>query len=401
MEDPHNIIGPAKAILYLDQFIISNITVLLDPDSPRYDRVVQDPYWLKLYTKLDRLLRLQLIVCPDSHFHRTESLISQEPSFESLQDVYSYLSNDCTFKDATSTLNWQVQHYFRDYVNDHPEREPPIPATEFIIGDPNEWQDRIRVTVPYPSDADEVALLRNERGEQHRGLEEVFKKWQLDKTPFTRSAEEEARALGGAIFASFRADLRKQMTYGLRMAAPNSLLDLLPSPLAQLVYNMFRILAEHSITDPLQQLQKVGEYLESPHFFHVPFVRLSAMLYASIARKAQAGRRALPNEGTITDVTAIAAILPYCDAMFIDREMAGYLREAPLESEVEKFGTRIFASNIRSDFLAYLEEIETKAGPAHLRLVKAVYGEDWLEPFMDVVTQGRGSRQRDTGRGLR
>ena len=34
-----------------------------------------------------------------------------------------------------------------------------------------------------------------------------------------------------------------------------------------------------------------------------------------------------PSKGTFTDVNAIASILPYCDALFVDAEMAGYLGE--------------------------------------------------------------------------
>lgn len=93
-----NLTNTPKRIIYLDQGAISNIAKVLNPDFPRRERLLKsEPFWLELYKKLDRLRRLQLIVCPQSYLHLTESMISTEKSFESLQYVYSYLSNGCHF----------------------------------------------------------------------------------------------------------------------------------------------------------------------------------------------------------------------------------------------------------------------------------------------------------------
>ena len=391
-----NLTNTPKKIIYLDQFVISNITKILDPSFPRREHLLKSqPFWLELYQKLDHLLKLQLIVCPDSYYHRTESLLSSDPDFDSLQDVYSYLSNDCTFQDDTMILRWQILHHFRNYLDGHPERERVIPVSEVVFGDLDEWQDRIRVTVPYRPEAGEVASLRDRRVKQHSSLEEVFKRWQLDRTSFKLSVQEEAQALGQAIMGVFFSHLKQWMSFSLGLTTPQSPLEWLPPPAASLVYDMFRVLEEHYISDPMEQLKKVSEYLQSPHFLRIPFVRISSMLYATIARKAQAGRRSPPNEGTITDVTAIATMLPYCQAMFLDKEMASYLREVPLKEEVERFGTRIFSLNSKADFLAYLDELEAKAGERHVRWIKLTYGPKWLEPFMDVVVYGKRRRERE------
>ena len=88
-----NLIDAPKKIVYLDQNVISNMTKVLDPDFlRREDLLKREPFWLAIYKKLHRLLRLQLIVCPASHFHEAESRLSGNPSFESLQRVYSSLS---------------------------------------------------------------------------------------------------------------------------------------------------------------------------------------------------------------------------------------------------------------------------------------------------------------------
>lgn len=211
-----NLTNTPKKIIYLDQFVISNITKILNPSFPRREHLLKtQPFWLELYRKLDRLLKLQLIVCPDSYYHRTESLLSGDPDFDSLQDVYSYLSNDCTFQDGTMILRWQLLHHFRDYINDHPEREPVIPASDVIHGDPDRWHDRLRVTVPYRPDANEIASFRSQREKQYGTVEGVFKKWQQNSTSFKLSVQEEAQALGRAIIEVFASHLANLMAYSL------------------------------------------------------------------------------------------------------------------------------------------------------------------------------------------
>lgn len=391
-----NLTNTPKKIIYLDQFVISNITKTLDPSFPRREYLLKtQPFWLELYRKLDRLLKLQLIVCPDSYYHRTESLLSGDPDFDSLQDVYSYLSNDCTFQDGTLILRWQLLSHFRDYIKGHPEREPVIPASDVTYGDPDKWHDRFRVTVPYRPDANEIASLRSQREKQYGTVEGIFKKWQQHSTSFKLSVQEEAQALGRAIIEGFFSHLTKMMAYSFGLETPQSPLEWLPPPTMSLVFDMFRILEENKISDPMEKLKKVDEYLQSPHFLRLPFVRLSSMLYAAIARKASS-MKSPPNRGTTTDVTVIASVLPYCHAMFVDNGMAGYLGEKPLRDEVSHFGARIFSPKLKTAFLLYLEELEITADERHLKWVKMTYPKKlFAEPFMDVVAYGKRRRERE------
>src|SRR5205823_5481268 len=116
-------------------------------------------------------------------------------------------------------------------------------------------------------------------------------------------------------------------------------------------------------------------------------------LFAAIARRAP-DMKAPPNIGTTTDVMIIAALLPYCHAMFVDKPMRGHLIDRPLSDEVARFGTRIFSSNSMADFLAYLDEIEAGASEQHLACVKMTYGEEWLEPFVGLIEWKR-RRERE------
>jgi hypothetical protein len=72
-----------KAIIYVDQFAISNMMKAIDDTASGHGRAKADPFWLELFEALERSCKLQLAICPDSDQHHQESLVS--PFFESLE----------------------------------------------------------------------------------------------------------------------------------------------------------------------------------------------------------------------------------------------------------------------------------------------------------------------------
>ena len=79
----------------------------------------------------------------------------------------------------------------------------------------------------------------------------------------------------------------------------------------------------------------------------------------------------------------LSAYLPYCDAMFVDREMHRLLDEPPLKTAVN-YGTKVFYPRSKREFLNYLDQIENSASAEHLAKVREVYGDDWEEPYVEV-----------------
>ena len=59
-----------KRIIYLDQFVISNMMKELDPAHKH-----AQGFYQSLFERLDRLSKLQLIVCPDSPIQDHESVV--------------------------------------------------------------------------------------------------------------------------------------------------------------------------------------------------------------------------------------------------------------------------------------------------------------------------------------
>lgn len=71
------------------------------------------------------------------------------------------------------------------------------------------------------------------------------------------------------------------------------------------------------------------EFFRQNAFKDAPFVKISAGLYAVLAAKAAAGQKEPPNRGTISDISFISTLLPYCDAMFIDNKSRSLINDVP------------------------------------------------------------------------
>ena len=87
-----------KKVVYLDQFVISEIVNAIDPHAKAHARV--DPFWRQVFEVLERVSKLQLVVCPWSPIHRDESLLSGR--FERLQQLYEHLANGVRFDHPSS-----------------------------------------------------------------------------------------------------------------------------------------------------------------------------------------------------------------------------------------------------------------------------------------------------------
>ena len=73
------------------------VVVALDDRAHGHDRVIAEGFWLEAFIKLDRLMMLNLIVCPDSTFHTDESLMCGDPPYTNLKKIYERLSTGATF----------------------------------------------------------------------------------------------------------------------------------------------------------------------------------------------------------------------------------------------------------------------------------------------------------------
>jgi hypothetical protein len=111
---------------------------------------------------------------------------------------------------------------------------------------------------------------------------------------------------------------------------PSALDSFINAPLlSTIVRTLLRVASPN---DPVSKegVEAVGEFLFSEEGCRAPYNWNSALLIAGLVRKVQSGQRQL-SSGTLNDVIALSSIAPYSDAIFTDDQMAGLIRENPVQ----------------------------------------------------------------------
>lgn len=371
-----------KKVIYLDQFALSNMMKALNPDTKAHKKGI-DLFWLTLFKKLDRLYKLQLIVCPDSSVHEKESRVSSH--FDAIKRVNELLSGEVCFQDIETIRNLQMLTHCQNWISGNHDKRFEFQIDSVVYGNINHWTDVIYVSSTMPWQPEWIEALRNNRVQLHERISEVFSRWQTETgQSFDFWFHEELNDYGVSI-------LKEVINYNERIIPVLSgeremhLSDFIVPPAVKTYEIVFEVFKTTGLAGK-DLGAKLYEYFRSPALVSLPFLRLSSMIFASVARKAAAGMKKLPSQGLSSDVDALSTLLPYCDAMFIDNECRAYFREEPLRSELLSFGTQLFSLSNKEAFLEYLDAIEASITEEHLQLIQLIYGDGWGEPFTTVFT---------------
>ena len=379
--------------MYLDQMVYSNMAKTLDSVWAA-NRAPQGPFPAKLFDAVERALKLQLIVCPNSTLHEKESALASHPSM--LRAIYEHLGNGVSFEHPVIIHQHQLAVGLRAALTG---QKPSYNLPRYLVlhGDVDEWMDRIRISVNMDGLEPDPTLRRRVRDRSYAAMERFFDEAR-SKTSwgFDEWYRQERRGQAECIFQLFRERLAllHRVSSGL---APFTEDVWNPRLEAEIVPALMHV-AEEVLGSRDDTLDVVLGFLFSDVAYDAPANDISALLMAAVARKAACGQRRPPSPGMWNDITAIASFLPYCDAMFLDNECAGLLREEPLRTKLAPFGTRIFSSKTGDEFLAYVAGLEEQAGPEHVRLVADVYGDDWSVPYREILVHERKRQERTTRR---
>jgi hypothetical protein len=139
-----------------------------------------------------------------------------------------------------------------------------------------------------------------------------------------------------------------------------------------LLRQVVQVVPSGSALDLRAVMEAVPEFIGSPAFGEVPFLKISSWLYATAARKAS-HQGSPPSRGFLCDVELIACLLPYCDAIFLDRQCGAYLNELRLARRLA-FDARVFSVVNKAELLAFIDELERTAPPDQVRLSDQLYG---------------------------
>ena len=343
-----------------------------------------DIFWRILFEKLDRLCKLQLIICPDSTIHTDESLMTGY--FEELKRMYELLSHGVSFERPETIEIRQLYEHAYNWISGSPEKFISLSIHDVVHGKINAWQSRLIISIDRNFQTSWIEDIRKSRNVVCAELAEVFKKWQSEKgKPFRYFFDSECSGFVSELFYSY-VDRLKRLHNISQGNAEMSIDDVFPSSSYRMIKAVFDTFEKAGIQEK-DICNKTMEYLNSKYIKDIPFLKISAMFYAAIARKAAAGKKNPPGQGMSNDISIISVIFPYCDAIFIDKECHSYIRENPLCDELN-YGTKIFSLSNKDAFLDYLEFIENSASEDHLFWLRQVYGDDWGKPYTKMYLEG-------------
>jgi hypothetical protein len=358
----------ARQLIYLDQFAISDMLKAVNPELRANPKGRADPFWIELSETLRRLLRLQLIACPQSEFHEQESAVC---SFrDELKSLYRQLSAGIGFRDPAWILRVQIHDQVTKWVHGEDVADVEINRRRVLTGDPTDWTDSVLVYFNLTDPRGHIEDLRQYRATGHLALQQLFARWRAERKAFDDVFLDMIRDWATGTLSEYWDHLEwKQQV--LNAALPPTQDLLFPPPAVEVVRTIKDAL-EHAGVAQEELLPKTGVYLDSDAIRWLPVYRLSASLWATLAVQARQRARP-PNRGMLNDIHMISTLLPYCDAMFVDSECHGLIGNLP-KAYRPRDACQVFSATNKEAFLKYLRKIESTAPEAHLEKVREVYG---------------------------
>jgi hypothetical protein len=376
-----------KQIIYLDQHVISSIAKAFRPELQRTGTMESHVRegWIKLFHKIDRLRRLQLIVCPFSMFHRRESFIVDDHIRLHLKALYKRLSNGVEFHDPMDMQAVQVLQVARHHLD--PTQPVFVRDVNLVTtGRAHSWERYSMKAAlrDYDWKPEYREMLAKQKETSDAEFESIYKKWVTGSKKIEDRIDEESKSYGEMVRRSYTSYLVQQGPIPLPAEIAGKMVwdEHAYIGLVDGVYDLFSSGA--ALTNPFIMRQVMDFFVSDELRQRAPAVRIEPLLWATLARAAQNGKKDM--EGDANDIGVIATILPYCDAIVVDNAWRARLSENPAASEVEKYEAQIFSRKNLEELMAYLDQIEAEA-PSHvLEAVKEVYGEEFgeLDPFDEV-----------------
>jgi hypothetical protein len=353
--------------MYLDQFAISSLAHIHSGSAKKLL-----PFWSQLYDKLLALSRLQAIVCPYSQGHQLETLVAT--GHEELREGFRMFAHGLQFRNFEDIRQLQILDCLEQWLNGANSYQCGVNRSHVMNDTPDVWTQCYRITAdPPPLPPSYIEALEANLNEVSTSIAYVFQHWKLhsDKTwEYWRNVE--AADFGKQLCRAYGVELKKWDDYRSGRRTPRGPYDALPQPIVKLFERIFKRL-EHSVVEENELLKKAADFMQSVWLQQAPAVSISSSIYACLARKA-ATQNKPPTRGFSNDLDVMSCLLPYCDAMFLDRECANYWREIQgTPNRRFPYATRIFSMADDDAFLDYLDELEQGVSAKQRELADQLY----------------------------
>ena len=311
--------------------------------------------------------------------HENESLLFEFG--DALKKLYENLGSGNSFKNFDTVKSDQIGELAYAWSEG---REPQFDfdASNILERNPNEWNERYYLTFgnnPFVR-ADEI---RQAREEIHAHIARLFADvWGAEKHDFHYWYDLERKGYQGwlrkAVIQSRQGRIEALSRYSpgreISLQDLNATLPSFAEALCVSLEHIMRFPRDGSERTQDERSRLETSFGEANRIAEAPFVKLSALLYASIAMRATAGQKEPPNIGTTTDIDTVSHLLPYCDLMFIDNGCRSLFLDIP-KSLRPPDTEKLFSPNTKAAFLGRLRSIRDAISKEQLDAVQEVYGD--------------------------
>jgi hypothetical protein len=141
---------PQPRVLYLDQWALSSLAKARLPGTrarfaSEHDSAAGAGAWPRLLSRIERLVKAGLLVCPPSSVHRAESSLDTR-RWDALRRLHVYLSGGARFADHKQVKRDQLYAEFCAWLDGE---EPAFPDREAVLRLRRGWPDLLQVSSSY------------------------------------------------------------------------------------------------------------------------------------------------------------------------------------------------------------------------------------------------------------
>lgn len=380
-----------KKVIYLDQFVISNLVKLLDKSHSSHLTIKSDPFWESLFKRLEKASKFQAIVCPDSFYHQNESLIGKI-NFKLMKRLYEHFSNGKTLYPDDIIQKNQIVRHFESWLDHKKVLYQFKPEDIAFERDLHRWSVGMRISAGGGPYVGQIESLQKNSAITREQLKSIWARWQNEKdVKFVDRVKEETLGLGKGVLESTRQFMqRREITISKMAAGVTGEMDLdglLPPTSKDMLQELMNIAVAKGLKGE-QVAEAIMKYFSDvDSLLEIPQIKISSVMFAGWAHRAASGKKNPPKSSV--DVQFISSYLPYCDAMFVDKESALLLKEFPKGTpenlRLKEFSARVYSLDNRDDFLDYLDQLVADIPANQTEILKDMEGENYGEPYWNII----------------
>lgn len=352
-----------KKIIYVDNNLLST--------AYKGERKENTYKLLDVFSRLNDLINKQLIVCPYSDTHDIESsLYKGNEESSKLWQFIRNIGRGKQFYYQTKIKEQQLINAYSSFLNKGPVKSELI-LSNALPSNIHDWDDSIRID----SDWSIAKILKAN----------TIKQWKEDFTTEVLQAIPQWR---DSKLISEEACFKHEIMHYARILLEDYVNLKVSVNIEQIINNEnFRIMSTlmrigEGVKPLEERFNSVREFLVSEYFQKVPYINISAGLWAIIRCKIKQKQvltslreKKLKEEvrGFSQDITHLSIYAPYCDAIFTEKRMAQYFN-AWVKHPLSEYPCKIFSNKNSEEFHNYLNNIENKITAEMLEELEIIYG---------------------------